>query len=442
MKKQWDYSSVRGCNYFQSTGTRGLNMWGEVYDPAVVERELGYAKKIGLNSARVFLNYLTYRENPGRFIKNLKHFVKAAWERGISTNPTIWAMMYFDDDELEYVKIHGFNSDENAPVPHALLPKFWPAGEKYCDDLIAAIGHEPGLIFWDIMNEPTWNPYLLYEKNSAEKARRLELVWEFVRHFCKYMKQKDPDNDIGVGNTFIFDTEPSKTAELVDIIVFHDYYETRARVDEVNRMAIELSKKYGKPVVNNETACLCRSNPYDIAIETANKYKIGWYVFELMIHGYWQGVHGIFYPDGTVRDPSIVAACMGIFRNRTATSIYPDVNREGHGDKAIAFAKTALDKRACANDLLEAAEYIANLLEGGELVPMACPPSAKIAAYRRNPEKNVAEIRAFLHGLIEMITKACEIVSGDKITADKPGITQTFGMWPKGSDFITWQPQA
>jgi len=111
-----------------------------------------------------------------------------------------------------------------------------------------------------------------------------------------------------------------------------------------------------------------------------------------------------------VRDPSIVAGIMGCFRNRSETFIYPDVNMEGHGDKAIAFAKEALDRRAPQEDLLEAAEYIANLLESGELVPMAYPPTAKIFAWRKNPADDVNEVRAFLYDLIEKLRKACEIV--------------------------------
>ena len=63
--------------------------------------------------------------------------------------------------------------------------------------------------------------------------------------------------------------------------------------------------------------CLCRGNPYDLGIQLHDEYKVGWYLFELMISGnYWSRVHGVVYPDGSVRDPSIAAAIMGFFRNR------------------------------------------------------------------------------------------------------------------------------
>jgi len=50
------------------------------------------------------------------------------------------------------------------------------------------------------------------------------------------------------------------------------------------------------------------------------------------------------------------------------------------------------------------------LLECGELIPMAYPPSAKIAAYRRQKNPNIPELRAWLYSLVETIREACQLV--------------------------------
>ena len=86
------------------------------------------------------------------------------------------------------------------------------------------------------------------------------------------------------------------------------------------------------------------------------------------------------------------------------------MNQEGHADKAIAAARDALEKRAGAEELLEAAENVANLLEAGELVPMAVPPTARIAAYRRAEKKDIREIRSFLYNLVCRLKEGCDIV--------------------------------
>ena len=273
-----------------------------------------------------------------------------------------------------------------------------------------AVGSEPGLLFWDIANEPgyhtpnfvTFYPeepefrHLLDPKPQDMEAFRAkqESVWAFIRHAIAHVRQKDPVNALGVGNTYAYEIEPSQTAPLVDVLIFHNYFETRKRVRDECEIMKRLSQKYNKPVVNNECCCLCRSNPYDMELEILAEYGFGFYVFELMIgQSIWRKVHGICYPDGTVRDPSIVAAVQGFFRNRGPSAIPEDVTEEGSAHLAIRLATETLAKtadrsrrhmeRENAELLLEAAEYIANLLEAGQYVPMRVPPTARIAAYRR-----------------------------------------------------------
>lgn len=59
---------------------------------------------------------------------------------------------------------------------------------------------------------------------------------------------------------------------------------------------------------------------------------------------------------------------------------------------------------------LEVCEYAANMLEAGELVPMAYPPTAKVAAYRRMAHPNVDEIRDYLYELLVTLKKACHVL--------------------------------
>ena len=428
MKPLKDYSFVRGFNYTQSNVWTDTNFWEE-YDHDIVDRDMGYAERLKLNSARIFLTYSSYAKNRDQFLKNVKDFVQTAWKHGISTNPIIYhGMRFLPEDFIRKPRKEGVP----YPLPKTIEdPSCWWMGEKYFDDLYETIGKEPGLLFWDISNEPgyrlpdntTWYPeepeYMREEKeipDLEELRRKQNLVWAFIRHFCRYVKQKDPENAIGVGNTFIYETEASGTAELVDIIVFHDYFETRKRVREMYDMAMEIGKKYGKPVINNETCCLCRANPYDMVLELISEYPIGWYAFELMIGAdVWNRVHGICYPDGTVRDPAIVSALFGFYRNRGETAIPVDVNQEGYVYRAEAFAKKAIanckngfggDHSKETEELLEACEYAANLLEGGQHVPMDFPPTARIQAYRKKGCTDTEEIKNFLVSLIETLKKA------------------------------------
>ena len=432
MKKTVDYQKLRGFNYTQPDAANDRVFWAE-YHHDIVDRDMGYAERLHLNSARIFLSYDFYKENPDRFLANVKDFVQTAWKHGISTNPIIFMGFRFREDELPW---SGFMLEAGLKPIYKTLedPSCWYIGEKYFDDLYEAIGHEEGLLFWDIANEPgyTDNFVTLYdeepsyvqdyqERPNMELLRyRQEKTWEIVRHFCRYVKSKDQEHDIGIGNIFIFETEPSRTAELVDVIVFHDYFPTRKRMRDALEYAKKMGEKYGKPVLDNEMCCLARANPYDMSIEMHDEYQIGWYLFELMIgKDMWSRVHGVVYPDGTVRDPSIVAAIGGFFRNRSETAIRSDVNQEDYVKRVSILAERTLhaarqnkgsDHSQDVENLLEVCEYAANLLEAGELVPMAYPPTAKIAAYRRQQNVDAMEIEDYLTELMGTLKKACHII--------------------------------
>lgn len=376
-KPMKDYSFIRGACY--PGGWSG--------DTNIIKRDLGYARRLNLNSTRIWLSYRGYQANPQTYIEKLRTYIRISYKLGISTMPILW---------------NGNNLDT------AILEKsFRTTGDKYVKAIIDAVKDEPGLLMWDIMNEPCTNDYYRLAPAEKKDAREAKIV-DFVRYYCTFVKKNDPVNAITVGHTYAKFIPQS--ADLVDVICFHEYKETRAIVEANYKMATEYATKYNKPLINSEMACIGRANPYDMAIEICEKNKAGWYVFELMIQGYWSDVHGLVYPDGTIRDPSVIAAVYGFYRKRDLkTSVKANPNKEGHADKALAQLENVLkdqttlfrNRRSSTDEILEAAEYVANLLESSEMVPMYEPPTAKIETWRKQPaaDRDADAIRDFAYQL-------------------------------------------
>ncbi|MBM3280241.1 MAG: cellulase family glycosylhydrolase [Candidatus Handelsmanbacteria bacterium] len=275
-----------------------------------------------MNSARIFLAYVVYEYEPKTFLNRIGHFVRAAHERGISVMPVLWDSC-FDDT------IPTYTSQLNKWIPNPgvqrLTQDFWPDGERYCQDVVRTLGSEPGLLMWDVMKEPLMTSWL----NSPEKEAHVESIWTFVRHFCTVVKRLDSQHPITVGVPWVADLPP--IASYVDVLSFHDYRPTRTDLAAHIADGLALAKEYGKPVLLSEIGCLARINPYDMTLEVCQKTGIGWYLWELMIGvSVWRDIHGVVYPDGTVRDPSIAAAIRGFFRKRTGEIILPNVDKEGH----------------------------------------------------------------------------------------------------------------
>lgn len=387
-KVKTDYSAIHGVCY---------NGWRS--DEATVRRDLGYGRKIGLNSTRIWLWKGLYDRDPQAFISSLGKYIDTAHDMGYSVMPILF-------------NGNGFN-------PEILKDENWADNEKYVRAVVGALKGKEGLLCWDIMNEPTCNDYYKHAPEQLQEPRAEE-IFRFVRRVCQLVKEVAPDNDITVGVTYPKFIEKA-SPDLQDVISFHDYRETRAIIRENYEIAKAQAEKWGKQMINSEMGCIGRSNPYDLAIQEANAYGAGWYLFELMInYPGWGEIHGIFYPDGTVRDPSIAAACLGIFRNRDAsTMVRENPNREGYADEAIRRIKAAFHEEkevfkttsASTDDILEACEWAVNILEAAQMVPMHDLMSARIEAWRKQDpkERDTKAIRQFAWHLVDILKENCEI---------------------------------
>jgi hypothetical protein len=251
-----------------------------------------------------------------------------------------------------------------------------------------------------------------------EKTQRTAEITAFVRYYMAKVREVDAVTARTAAYAFSKDLAP--VADVEDVISFHDYSATRALLEAAYTIAEDAAKRYNKPILNSETACIARANPYDEAIQVATEQHSGWYLFNLIIQGYWGEIHGIFYPDGTVRDPAIIAAIMGFQINRDLnTMIRPQPNREGQGAEAVKEIEAALAEstgpfghvNASTDKILEAAEHAANLLESAQMVPMIVPPTARIEYWRSQPpeKRDRAAIRAFAYDLGEQLKKNSQL---------------------------------
>ena len=387
MKPLKDYSFVRGVCHNPPRDK----------DWARLEKELSYCKRLNINSTRFWMDQGEYEKDPQGYIDYIGKFMRTCWEYGVSSMPIFWNGNFIVDfkepTEEEYAK-----------------------AAEYAKAIIDAFKDEEFVLMWDVINEPMCNDYLrkctgeVYEERYANLRR-------YVRRLCEIVRSLDPVNCITVGHEQVKHCE--SPVDLVDVISYHDYLTTRAAIEGAIIDAEKLSAENGnKPILNTETGCVGRANPYDIEIELAAKHNVGWYLFNLVSEGFWGDIHGLVYPDGTIRDPAVIAALFGFFRNRTENRIRVNANKEGHAYRAVKAVEDVLrveettlfmSKHKTTDDILTAAEYCVNILEAAEMVPMWDPPSAKIECWRRLPEekRDIYEIKRFAYDMAELVRKNC-----------------------------------
>ena len=228
---------------------------------------------------------------------------------------------------------------------------------------------------------------------------------------AKTFHELDPHTPVTIGMAFV--DGMIELAEFVDVLQFHDYMQTREQIRKNINQAKEFAAKVNKPLINGELGCIARANPYDVTLQEHMNAKVGWYIWELMIvRKGWGPVHGVFYEDGSVRDPSIAAAIMGFFRKRTADILPAVPDKEGWITKIIVQSEKWLgDSNKNWKDGLDIAETAANLLEAGELTSMRILPSWEVEMLRKGEVK--------LKALEELISKFKVQLEPYKIPAEQ-----------------------
>jgi hypothetical protein len=375
-----DASLIRGFNYTPAnvkSPRHHIDSWIH-YDPAATEFDMDLAKSLNLNQVRVFIMYNVFTEDKEAFPGKLRHFVRACHERGIGVMPVVgYGPWLWNTTKISLAR-------------------------EWAQYLVNAISDEPGLAMWDVMNEPDWPP----ERNKFFLSKL-----KYSKLLANTFHELDPNTPVTVGAAFV--DGMIELADYVDVLQFHDYTQTREQIRNNIQRAKEFAAKVNKPLINGELGCIARANPYDITLQEHMDAKVGWYIWELMIvREGWGTVHGVFYEDGSIRDPSILAAMMGFFRKRSA-DILPSVpDKEGWITKVIDQGDTWLDNpESTWKDGLDIAETAAHLLEAGELVAMRVPPTWEVNMLRQSDED--------MGSLRELIVKFKDQLEPYKIPQEK-----------------------
>lgn len=399
-----DLSRIRGANYIPSYASTSVKIWHD-YRPDVINRELDYARRLNLNSLRVYLQYVVYEHDPAAFVERFRDFVRRCGRHGLRPLFVLFDSCFGDEPSLEkadsptWVNNPGFS--RLGPDHRAKLEAYVRAVTEPFDGSDAVLG-------WDVMNEP------MADFNHVTRKER-DLIWDFVRHFCRFTKRVDPDRPVTVGHA-VAEYLP-KTADLVDFLSLHSYAAPEAEFLGDLRLARRTGRDAGKPVVVTECGNPGAGQDYETVLDVLRREKSGFYFWELMIGKMqFRDTAGLLYPDGTTRHPGAVAALLGFPRATGGIPLKtpPDTSAlrtllespdrwKGLLEKARATPRTrkgigpfvtplaAVGRRA-ARPRPEAGKIFELALSIGNLLRMEREPEA-MAMYERLLELVGAEIR-------------------------------------------------
>jgi len=293
-----DFSWIRGADYVPSYAYNDVATW-EYFDPEVIDRELGYAESIGLNSVRVFLQIIVYEKAPERFLANFEKFLELCDKHNITMMPVLFDSCFGGEPDFERT---GWVAN---PGNTRVAQEAWPGCEKFVDDVVGRHIGDKRVVMWDIMNEP------MVAGMFAQKDENQQKIWRFVRHFTKYVGELDPTHATTVG-VCSFRSMTAMEAE-PRVYSFHSYHGDEARHRREIQDAKAFAADRGKYALVSETGHYGGGQTYAMALRVCREEGVGWYLWELMIgRSPFGTVQGIFYPDGSIRSTDDYCAAASV----------------------------------------------------------------------------------------------------------------------------------
>ncbi len=287
---------LRGCNYIPRTCVNTTQMWQQPDDPQSHERlldqELGWAAGAGLNSLRVFLQYLVYEADPRGFLSRMEAFLDIAARHGQSVMFVLLDDCWGPEPALgpQPTPVPGVHNSRwtSSPGVTRRRREHWPELEGYVQGVLAHLGGDERIVAWDLYNEP------------APPSRPLvEAAFAWAR-------------EVGPSQPLITCWQAD---DLADLATFHAYGDP-AKPEFAQAMQAALAS--GRPAICTECMARTTGNTLQRLLPAYAEAGIGWYVWGLVSGatqtrfpwGWPAGgpepyvwFHDLFYPDGTPYRP-------------------------------------------------------------------------------------------------------------------------------------------
>ena len=318
-----------GSNFIPSTAINELEMWqADTFDLPTIDRELGWAEGLGMNTMRVFLHNLLWQQDSAGFLRRMDQFLQVADNHHIRIMFVLLDSVWDPYPKLgrqRDPKPHVHNSGwVQAPGAEILKdePRWNQELKPYIVGVISHFRDDPRVLMWDLMNEPD-------NENGSYKAQELpnkaEVALRLLREEWKWARSTNPSQPLTSGvwkGDWSSDDKLSAMASFQlqnsDVITFHSYDPP----DEMKSRIASL-RRFGRPIVCTEYMARPRGSTFAAILPLLKGERVGAYNWGF-VNGKSQTIypwdswektytgeptvwfHDIFRKDGSPYDPKEV----------------------------------------------------------------------------------------------------------------------------------------
>jgi hypothetical protein len=268
-----------GSNYIPASAINELEMWqADTFDPQRIDKELGWAESIGLNTMRVFLHDLPWQQDAKGFQKRIDTFLEIAAKHHIKPLFVLFDSCWDPDPRLgkQHEPRPGVHNSGWVQSPGAKAlqdTSQYPRLEAYVKGVIAAFRDDKRILGWDVWNEPDNTNGGSY-KDPAHKA---ELVLALLPRAFTWAREARPSQPLTSGVWQGDWSAPEKLGptakiqlEQSDVVSFHSYDKP-----EVFEKRILSLQQYQRPIFCTEYMARGNASTFQGSLPIAKKYHVG-----------------------------------------------------------------------------------------------------------------------------------------------------------------------
>jgi Cellulase (glycosyl hydrolase family 5) len=286
-----------GSNFIPSTAVNELEMWQpDTFDLPTIDRELGWAQGLGMNTMRVFLHNLLWQQDAAGFLHRLDQFLDVADKHHIR-------IMFVLLDSVWDPRPH--LGKQPAPRPHIHNSRWVqaPGAELLTDEsrwdtelkpyiagVLRRFGSDKRVLMWDLMNEPDNDSH---QYKTTEIRHKATQALKLLRQEWQWARAMNPSQPLTSGvwtGNWSNDASLSEMARFQlqnsDVITFHSYdppKRTKRRIDSLRR--------YDRPIVCTEYMARPLGSTFASVLPLLKKEHVGAYNW-----GFVNGKSQTIYP--------------------------------------------------------------------------------------------------------------------------------------------------
>jgi hypothetical protein len=273
-----------GSNYVPKSAINELEMWQEAsFDPDQIDKELGWAEAMGMNTMRVFLHDLLWQQDAPGFRKRIDQFLTIASRHHIRPLFVLFDSCWDPAPRLgsQHAPVPGVHNSGwvQSPGAKALVdPAQYPRLKDYVQGVVGAFAKDDRILGWDVWNEPGSFGGGDYSKSELKYADKMVRVAALLPQAFAWAREAGAAQPLTSG-VWDIDTSKDETApdeiERIqlresDVITFHNY-----SWPESFNAEIAWLRRFHRPVICTEYMARSVGSTFDAILPIAKQEHVG-----------------------------------------------------------------------------------------------------------------------------------------------------------------------